>query len=147
MTNPYEVLGVAPTASSADIQKAYRNLAKKLHPDLNPGDKTAEEKFKEVAGAYDLLGDSEKRIRFDDGEIDATGAERPQTFLSGFCDVGSRAALYEQFRLRRLHGCGRRFCRAFETKRKGTCEPTRTGSALSPPDRVCRVNHGVPIGV
>jgi DnaJ-class molecular chaperone len=76
--SPYEVLGVAPTASAADIQKAYRKLAKKLHPDLNPGDKSAEEKFKEVTGAYDLLGDTEKRKRFDNGEIDATGAERPQ---------------------------------------------------------------------
>jgi DnaJ-class molecular chaperone len=70
--------GVAPTASSAEIQKAYRKLAKKLHPDLNPGDKSAEEKFKEVAGAYHLVGDAEKRKRFDNGEIDATGAERPQ---------------------------------------------------------------------
>jgi DnaJ-class molecular chaperone len=76
--NPYEVLGVAPTALPADIQKAYRKFAKKLHPDLNPGDKAAEEKFKEVAGAYDLLADAEKRKRFDAGEIDATGAERPQ---------------------------------------------------------------------
>ena len=78
MRNPYEVLGVAPTASSADIQKAYRKLAKKLHPDLNPGDKAAEEKFKEVASAYDLLADAEKRKRFDNGEIDAAGTERPQ---------------------------------------------------------------------
>ena len=78
MRNPYEVLGVASTASPADIQKAYRKLAKKLHPDLNPGDKAAEEKFKEVSGAYDLLGDAEKRKRFDAGEIDASGAERPQ---------------------------------------------------------------------
>ena len=77
MRNPYEILGV-PTASSADIQQAYRKLAKKLHPDLNPGDKAAEEKFKEAAGAYDLLSDTEKRRRFDSGEIDATGAERPQ---------------------------------------------------------------------
>ncbi|MGD9846952.1 MAG: DnaJ domain-containing protein, partial [Variibacter sp.] len=78
MRNPYEVLGVAPTASASDIQKAYRALAKKLHPDLNPGDKTAEEKFKEVSGAYDLVGDAEKRKRFDNGEIDESGAERTQ---------------------------------------------------------------------
>ena len=69
-TNPYEVLGVTPTASAADIQKAYRKLAKKLHPDLNPPDNAAEEKFKEVASAYDLLSDADKRKRFDDGEID-----------------------------------------------------------------------------
>ena len=78
MRNPYEVLGVAASASAAEIQSAYRKLAKKLHPDLNPGSKSAEEQFKEVAGAYDLLSDAEKRKRFDNGEIDASGAERPQ---------------------------------------------------------------------
>ena len=72
--DPYAVLGVKPEAMQDEIRKAYRQLAKKLHPDLNPGDKAAEEKFKEVAGAYDLLGDAEKRKRFDNGEIDATGA-------------------------------------------------------------------------
>lgn len=78
MKNPYEVLGVAATASAAEIQSAYRKLAKKLHPDLNPGDKAAEEKFKGVAAAYDLLSDAGKRKRFDAGEIDESGAERPQ---------------------------------------------------------------------
>jgi DnaJ-class molecular chaperone len=77
LNDPYKILGVAPTASADDIQKAYRKLAKKLHPDLNPGNPEAEEKFKKVAGAYDLIGDAEKRKRFDSGEIDAAGAERP----------------------------------------------------------------------
>ncbi len=76
--NPYQVLGVKPDASQENIRAAYRKLAKKLHPDLNPGNKDAEERFKEISGAYDLLGDPEKRARFDRGEIDASGAERPQ---------------------------------------------------------------------
>ena len=77
MKDPYEILGVSRTASAEDIQKAYRKLAKKLHPDLNPGNAAAEEKFKEIASAYGLVGDDEKRKRFDSGEIDAAGAERP----------------------------------------------------------------------
>ena len=76
MRDPYEILGVAKTASADDIRKAYRKLAKKLHPDLNPGDKRAEEQFKEVAAANDLLSDPDKRRRFDAGEIDASGAEK-----------------------------------------------------------------------
>lgn len=76
--DPYEVLGVARTASLSEIKKAYRGLAKKLHPDLNPGDKAAEEKFKAVSVAYGLLGDPEKRQRFDAGEIDASGVEQPK---------------------------------------------------------------------
>ena len=78
MKDPYEILGVARTASSEDIQKAYRRLAKKLHPDLNPGNKEAEERFKEVSLANDILSDAEKRKKFDSGEIDAFGAERPR---------------------------------------------------------------------
>jgi DnaJ-class molecular chaperone len=76
--DPYEILGIARTASLEDIRKAYRRLAKKLHPDLNPGNKRSEEHFKEVAGAYDLLSDPDKRQRFDNGEIDASGSERPR---------------------------------------------------------------------
>src|SRR3954470_23723471 len=75
---PYDILGVNPDASAEQIRSAYRRLARKLHPDLNPGDRTAEERFKQVSAAYDLLGDPDKRARFDRGEIDASGAEQPQ---------------------------------------------------------------------
>ena len=78
MKDPYEILGVARTASSDDIQKAYRRLAKKLHPDLNPGNKASEERFKEVSLANDILSNADKRKKFDSGEIDAAGAERPR---------------------------------------------------------------------
>lgn len=78
MRDPYEVLGVDKAASADAIQRAFRKLAKELHPDLNPGDKTAEARFKDVAAAKDLLSDPDKRRRYDAGEIDASGAERPQ---------------------------------------------------------------------
>ena len=61
----YEVLGVAKTATADEIKSAYRKLAMKYHPDRNPGDKAAEEKFKEAAEAYDVLRDAEKRQRYD----------------------------------------------------------------------------------
>lgn len=77
MSDPYSVLGVPRTATEADIRKAFRTLAKKHHPDLNPGDKAAEAKFKEISQANDLLSDPEKRRRFDAGEIDDAGQEMP----------------------------------------------------------------------
>jgi DnaJ-class molecular chaperone len=85
--DPYTTLGVEKDATQDDVQKAYRRLAKKLHPDLNPGNKVAEDKFKEVTAAYDLLGDPDKRGRFDRGEIDASGTERPrQQYYRDFAD-------------------------------------------------------------
>jgi DnaJ-class molecular chaperone len=74
----YSVLGVSKSATPEEISKAYRKLAKKLHPDLNPGDASAEAKFKEASAAYSILNDAEKRARYDRGEIDASGQERPQ---------------------------------------------------------------------
>ncbi len=76
MANPYETLGVAPDASQDDIRTAYRKAAKETHPDLNPGKPAAEKRFKEINAAYDVIGDTDKRKRYDAGEIDETGAER-----------------------------------------------------------------------
>ena len=91
-TDPYDVLGVKASATADELQKAYRRLAKKLHPDLNPGNKHAEEQFKNVAAAYDLLSNVDKRARFDRGEIDQSGAERPrQRYYRDFAE-GSGAS-------------------------------------------------------
>jgi DnaJ-class molecular chaperone len=91
--DPYTILGVKKDASQDEIQKAYRRLAKKLHPDLNPGDRQAEERFKEISAAYDLLGDQAKRSRFDRGEIDASGMERPQQrYYRDFAEGGAYAS-------------------------------------------------------
>jgi DnaJ-class molecular chaperone len=76
--DPYEVLGVKRDATPEEIRKAYQRHAKSLHPDLNPGDKRAEAKFKDLNAANDILSDPEKRAKFDRGEIDAQGAEKPQ---------------------------------------------------------------------
>ena len=76
MEDPYKVLGVARDATADQIKSAYRKLARGLHPDLNPNDKQAEDRFKKVSAAYDLLSDPKKKARFDAGEIDASGAEK-----------------------------------------------------------------------
>ena len=87
MRDPYEVLGVKRDASAEDIKKAYRQLAKKLHPDLNPGNAKAAAQFKDVSAAYDLLSDADKRARFDRGEIDASGAEqRPRSSYRAYAE-------------------------------------------------------------
>jgi DnaJ-class molecular chaperone len=126
--DPYAVLGVKRDASQDDIRKAYRALARKHHPDLNPGDKAAEERFKAISAANDLLGDAEKRARFDRGEIDATGAERPpQGFYRDYAgaspsyggDAGFADMVDEDELLAHIFGRGARQGRGANFRMKG----------------------------
>jgi DnaJ-class molecular chaperone len=78
--DPYQELGVARSASADEIRRAFRKLAKQYHPDKNQGDKAAEEKFKRVSAAFDLVGDEDKRKKFDRGEIDADGRDTPRGY-------------------------------------------------------------------
>lgn len=87
MKDPYETLGVTRSATEKEIKDAFKKLARKFHPDLHPGDREAESKFKDISAANDLLKDKEKRQRFDAGKIDASGAERSQErFYRDFAD-------------------------------------------------------------
>ena len=81
--DPYLELGVSRGASAAEIRKAFHKLAKQHHPDTNPGNKAAEDRFKLVTAAFDILGDPEKRKKFDAGEIDADGRESFRGFGGG----------------------------------------------------------------
>ena len=80
MRDPYDVLGVAKNASAKDIKSAFRKLAKKYHPDQNPDDPKAKDRFAEINQAYEVVGDEEKRGQFDRGEIDASGKPRFANF-------------------------------------------------------------------
>ena len=96
MRDPYQTLGVPRSASQDEIKAAYRRLAKKFHPDLNPGKPEVERQFKEVSAAYDIVGDTDKRGRFDKGEIDASGNEQRSAGGGGFwrnarANAGARA--------------------------------------------------------
>jgi DnaJ-class molecular chaperone len=79
----YQELGVVRGAGAEDIRKSFRKLAKELHPDRNPGDKKSEERFKRISAAFDILGDPEKKAKYDRGEIDAEGHETMRGFNGG----------------------------------------------------------------
>lgn len=83
MRDPYAVLGVAKTATAAEIKSAFRGLAKRFHPDLHPGDLDVERRFKEANAAYDFISNPAKRRRYDAGEIDADGKERMRAAPTG----------------------------------------------------------------
>ncbi|WP_291833083.1 J domain-containing protein [Brevundimonas sp.] len=86
--DPYKELGVARGASQDEIKKAFRKLAKELHPDKNPGNKDTDERFKRVTAAFDILGDKDKRTKFDRGEIDADGREQFRGYGGGAAGGG-----------------------------------------------------------
>jgi DnaJ-class molecular chaperone len=89
MRDPYEVLSVSKGADIKDVKKAYRKLARDLHPDLHPGDPRVEDRFKEVAAAYDFLSDPNKKAPYDRGEIDASGSPRAgRTFYRTYTQGG-----------------------------------------------------------
>src|SRR5690349_11750826 len=92
MKDFYNILGVARDASQDAIKKAYRKLAHKFHPDKNPGDKQAEEKFKEVNQAYEVLGDAERRKKFDRGDTFT-----PEDFAQGAPGGGFRGNFSDLF--------------------------------------------------
>lgn len=96
MSNPYEILGVSEDASEKEIKTAYRKLAQQYHPDKNPGDSAAEEKFKEISAAYDILGDQQKRQEYDNR---GKGFGSLDDFLSHFYeDLGGFGDMFGGFR-------------------------------------------------
>ena len=152
----YEVLGVPKTASDDEIKSAYRKLAKKYHPDLNPGDKAAEEKFKEVGEAYEILSDKDKRARYDQfghAGVDpnyGAGAGAGGGFGGGF-GGGRRAnpnaprkggdirvSLVLSF-MEAVHGC----TKTVSVNRQDTCpECGGTGAAKGTSPETCPDCHG-----
>lgn len=106
--DPYKILGVSKTASADEIKQAYRRLAKQHHPDRNPGDRAAEQRFKEVQAAYEVLGDPDRRAQYDrfgaGGPRPDVNAWRTQTSGPGFEDIhfnfgdlGDLGSIFEQF--------------------------------------------------
>lgn len=113
MKDPYSVLGVAKTASAEEIRKAYRRLAKQNHPDLHPGDKDAEARFKDISAAHSLLSDAAQRKRYDAGEIDASGQEKPRGFYRDHAGQASGRKYDRGFNPEDLAGFGDMFSDLF----------------------------------
>jgi curved DNA-binding protein CbpA len=147
MDDPYDILGVRRGDSEETIRKAYRKLAKRHHPDLNPGKPEALERFKAINAANEILADPEKRARFDRGEIDGAGnerpPERPQYRDAGGGDFGAAPAGGGQYgephglSPEDLAGSAVRRCLRRPIQRRRRPRP-RERRALQPDDRLPR---------
>lgn len=148
MKDPYSILGVSRSASEKDIKSAYRKLARQYHPDMHPGDKAAEEKFKEVSGAYDLLSDQEKRRKFDSGVIDANGEptfrgayRRPGAGAGAGAGAGSFQDIFREFQNRQGGGGADFFSNMFNNFGAGAGAGAGAGGPRGPkPEKGAAVN-------
>ncbi len=131
--NPYKILGVKADASDKKIKSVYRKLAKDLHPDLNPGDAVAEERFKTITAAYNFLSNKENRARFDAGEIDASGMEKPQeNYYHSYAGNGPEQQYYDTSGFRDFSDESDLFAELFaraqaESARKKAAQPPHKG--------------------
>ncbi len=130
--DPYEILGVRQTASQKDIQSAFRKLAKKYHPDLNPGERKAEEIFKEISTANEILGDEKKRARFDRGEIDINGTERaPFQQHREYAGANGGDAFFDKGGFSQFGGFEDIFASFMSNRGGGDAQASRFGNAQS----------------
>ena len=129
-TDPYTILGVSRSATQKDVQAAFRKLAKTYHPDLNPGDAKAEARFKEITAAHEILGDEDKRSRFDRGEIDMSGAEQaPRSYRSRTTAGGGGPTFYDSDGFSDIGGFEDIFA-SFTSRRTGPGDPRRGAGDL-----------------
>jgi len=143
MKDPYETLGLARGADAAALKRAYRKLAKKLHPDVNPGNAKIEQQFKEVSQAYDILGDTKKRAQFDSGEIDASGQ---QTGWGGGRGGGRRGGRHRPFDFGSELNVEDIVSELFGGRGRGRSQGQRQGRGRAARQRGADVSYTAPIG-
>jgi DnaJ-class molecular chaperone len=147
MADPYQTLGLTKTATDEEIRKAYRKLAKEHHPDLNPGESRAEERFKDISAAYTLLSDPEKRRAFDAGETDASS--QPQAGRRFYRDYAGAGAGFRYERPEDLGGfadLGDIFADLVRGQREGQRGGARGGTETQFRMRGGDVHYTLPVG-